>query len=88
MKEKDLKKLGFEKTKVSTEESGDDKPFYYYTYNFKKGTGWGLHLLSNTDDEVENDEWRVEILESGLKPFTDKKDVKKYIKLIEKYETA
>lgn len=86
MREKDLKELGFKKTKVSTEESGDNE-FYYYTYNFKKGIGWGLHLISIANDEVVGkDGWTVEIIESGLKPFKSKKDVKRYIKLIEKYE--
>jgi len=84
MKEKDLKELGFKKTKVSAEESGDT-PFHYYTYDFKEGTGWGLSLISSdSDSTLGKKDWKVEIVESGLKPFEKKSDVKKYINLIKK----
>lgn len=86
MTKKDLKKLGFKKTSVSAEESGDNA-FYYYTYDFGGDTSGALGLITQDSDAVwGEDGWKVYIIESGLKPFTDKKDVKKYIKLIEKYE--
>ena len=85
MKEADLKELKFKKIRVSAEESGD-KPFYYYTYDFKQGN-WALSLIS-TDSDVAKEEgkWKVEIFEGNLKPFRKKSDLKRYISLIKTLE--
>jgi hypothetical protein len=80
MKEKDLIKLGFKKTDVTEEESGD-KPYYYYTFDFFSEY-CGLSLLSNSDDEVEDGKWFVTVLEENRIRFTNKKDLKKFIKLV------
>lgn len=86
MTEADLKELGFKKQRVPVEESGDDKPYHYYTYNFKKGN-WPLSLISSDSDIAkEEGKWRVEIFEGNLKPFKNKAQVKRYIKLIEDLE--
>jgi hypothetical protein len=85
MTEADLKELGFKKTKVSAKESGD-KPFYYFTYDFKT-SNWPLSLIS-TDSDVAKEEgkWKVEIFEGNLKPFKNKAQVKRYISLIKSLE--
>lgn len=85
MTEADLKELGFKKTKVSAEESGD-KAYYYYTYDFKKGNCM-LSLIS-TDSDVAKEEgkWKVEIFEGNLKPFKTKAQIKRYISLIKSLE--
>jgi len=85
MTQADLKELGFKKQKVSAEESGD-KPYYYYTYDFKAGN-WALSLIS-TDSDVAKEEgkWKVEVFEGNLKPFKNKAQVKRYISLIKSLE--
>ena len=85
MTEADLKELGFKKTKVSAEESGD-KPFYYFTYDFKKGNGMLGLISSDSDVAKEEGEWKVEIFEGNLKPFKNKRQIKQYISLIESLE--
>lgn len=50
----DLIRLGFERTDVSAEESGD-MPFYY----FKRSFDYGLDLLTISDDERVSDEWVI-----------------------------
>lgn len=82
MKEKDLIKIGFQRTDVSAEESGD-KAYHYYTYElFQKYAG--ITLLSNSNDETKKDEWIVTFLEENRIQFRDKKDVKKLIELLSK----
>jgi hypothetical protein len=77
MREKTLKKLGFEKVKVSAEESGDT-PFYYYAYRINDD-GSGFITLSN--DEVKGKrKWKVELLDTGL--FIKRsKDLKRIFKI-------
>lgn len=50
----DLIRLGFERTDVSAEESGD-MPFYY----FKREFSYGLDLLTISDDERISGEWVI-----------------------------
>ncbi len=80
MKEKDLIKLGFKKTYVTEEESGDNA-YYYYTFDFFTEY-CGLSLLSPANDELKDGEWFVTVLEENRIRFTDKKDLKKFIKFI------
>lgn len=82
MKEKDLIKLGFVRTDVSTEESGD-RPYYYYTLEIFQSYA-GITLLSSSSDELENGRWFVTFLEESRIKFTNKKDLKKLIKLLKK----
>lgn len=85
MKESDLKELGFKKTRISIKQSGGD-PYYFYSYDFKKGN-YLLSLISTTSDEAEEQgKWKVEILEGNLKPFKNKAHVKRYISLIKSLE--
>ena len=80
MKEQDLIDLGFER--CDDEDAGDK--FYYYTYDLNDEPGAGT-LITDTDDEVKDGNWKVyawDINENLV--FEDKEDVKTYIKVIEK----
>ena len=85
MTEADLKELKFKKIRVSAQASGE-KPYYFYTYDFKKGN-YLLSLIS-TDSDVAKEEgkWKVEIFEGNLKPFKNKRQIKQYISLIKSLE--
>jgi hypothetical protein len=77
MTEKEITKLGFEKVKVSAEESGAEK-FYYYVYKI----GY-IELISNANTEVEEPaDWSIEILEGGIE-FHRIKELKLVIELME-----
>jgi len=79
MKEQDLLDLGFKRTDVSAEESGDN-PFYYYTYDITDE----LCLISSDDGEAKKDGWSVEMFDyDGIK-FTTIEDLKALIMVIEK----
>ena len=79
MKEQDLIDLGFERTNVSAEESGDN-PFYYYTYNITDE----LCLISSDNGEAEKDGWFVEMFDyDGIK-FTNVKDLKTLMDVIKR----
>lgn len=73
MSEKELISLGFEKC---TDEDLD-KPFYYYTLDIVEG----LYCITDANDEVENDEWSVE-LSFDCNPRIKFKDVKSLTELI------
>ena len=72
MKEQDIIDLGFERTNVSAEESGDN-PFYYYTYNITDE----LCLISSDNEEAKKNGWRVEMFDYDNIEFTSKKDIEK-----------
>lgn len=77
MTEASIKKAGFKKVYVSEEESGD-KSFYYYIY--KVGN---LDLVSNSQDNLQDGSWIVEILEGEIQ-FNNILDVKDLITLLER----
>lgn len=79
MKEKELVALGFERTDVTAEESGEENDWYYYEINFGDGH---LGLMSSSNDEVENDEWYVELFDENTIRFTNSSDVMAFIDLI------
>jgi len=72
MTEQQLKALGFEQ-QIDT----SDQSFYYYTLDIV----WGLSFISQANDEVENDEWIVEIFDTT--PAIKFNDAKKLSNLIE-----
>lgn len=53
MTEKELQILGFEKEFLF----GEDDESYYYAYDVADGLGF----ISNSSDEVKNDQWYVEV---------------------------
>lgn len=60
MKEQDLIDLGFKRTDVSAEESGDEA-FYYYDIEF--GDQKGISFISPANNEVIDNKWFVEEFE-------------------------
>jgi hypothetical protein len=82
MSEKELIKLGFEKQI----EDKDETPFYYYTLDIVEG----LYGITDADDEINNDEWTVELSFDCIPriKFKDVKSVSKLINLLsqKKYE--
>ena len=80
MKEQDLIQLGFERVDVSEEESGD-KPFHYYTYDIGNST---ISLITQSNDEVENDNWHVEVFNDTSIRFETLEDITKFIQVTEK----
>jgi hypothetical protein len=79
MKEQDLIDLGFKRTDISEEESGDI-PFYYYTYEITNE----LCLISTDDGEAKKDGWSVEMFDYDNIKFTNVEDLKILIDVIEK----
>ena len=79
MKEQDLVELGFKEVNVTAEEAGDDKGFRYYEYEFSRN---GLQLISNTDDELVDEGWVVEIFEYNDIVFKDKATLTSFMKLV------
>lgn len=77
MTELNIKKLGFQRVDVSAEESGD-YPFYYYGYKIGH-----IDLISNSNDNIQDDKWIVEILEGGIQ-FHDYNELKSVIKILER----
>jgi hypothetical protein len=61
IEEQDLIDLDFEMTFVPKEEHGGDDDFYYYT--LKLFSDNGPLLISNSNDEVINSKWRVELFD-------------------------
>lgn len=82
MTEKQLIALGFNRTDVTAEESGYENDWYYYDTDL--GNGRLLILVSSANDEVEDDEWSVEIVGDNTIQFTDSLDVRTFIDLINK----
>lgn len=58
MTEQVLKDLGFERTLITMEESGDDRDFYYYTLDIGD-----ICLISNDDEEAGKEGWKVSIFD-------------------------
>lgn len=81
MKEEQLISLGFERTDVSEEESGD-KAFYYYCLDF--GLSRGISLITPANTDVDEDEWYVEIFEDDSICFFDYQDVSDFIRIVKK----
>jgi len=81
MNEEDLISLGFERTDVTAEESGD-KPFYYFALDF--GLSRGISLISCDDEQAKEDGWYVEIFEDDSIRFNEYQDVSDFIRIVKK----
>jgi len=81
MKEQDLISLGFKRTDVSAEESGDEA-FYYYDLDF--GNQRGISLISPANNEVIDDKWFVELFEDNSIRFTSYQDLSTLIRIVKK----
>ena len=80
MKEQELIQLGFKRVDVSEQESGD-KPFYYFTYDFGNGV---ISLITQSNDEVKDNDWHVEVFDDTSIRFETIEDITKFIQVIEK----
>lgn len=82
MKEQDLISLGFERTDVSAEMSGDTA-FHYYTYDF--GNNKVISLISCDNHQAEKDGyWSVEIFEDNSIKYDKYQDVLDFITIVKK----
>ena len=68
IKEKDLIKLGFER---------QDDYFYYYTLDIED-----FCLITNTNDEVKDDSWKVYIFDYAGFEFTELEKLKLFIDVL------
>lgn len=82
MTEQDLRDLGFKQNTVLPEQSGYDTIFWYYTYDFHESAS--LSLISNDNEESENNEWYVEIFGSSEIRFENMSSLAEFINLIER----
>mgnify|MGYP000205998418 CR=1 FL=1 len=80
MVEEDLVQLGFERVDVNEEEHGD-KAFHYYTYDIGNGV---ISLITQSNDEVENNNWHVEVFDDSSITFTTVEELVKFIAIVEK----
>ena len=70
MTEKDLIELDFTRVDETAENSGAPKDWHYYTYDVGS-----FSLISPASNEVENDEWYVEVFETPEIRFTNPTEV-------------
>lgn len=81
MKEQDLISLGFKRTYVSEEESGDEA-FHYYDLDF--GVERSISLISPANTDVINNKWYVEVFEDPSIRYDKYQDVLDFITIIRK----
>lgn len=79
MKEEDLIELGFKRTDVSAEESGDEA-FYYYDIDF--GDQRGISFISPANNEVIDNKWFVEVFEDNSIRIDTIEDLKELINIL------
>ena len=79
MKEQDLIDLGFKRTDVSAEESGDEA-FYYYDIDF--GDQRGISLISPANTDVIDNKWFVEVFEDTSIRIDTIEDLKELINIL------
>jgi len=83
MTEKDLIKLGFERSEDQTPEmTGCDYTYYYYTLDFGNDIYDNFCLISNSSDEAKNDDWFVEVFNHEIFRFTDRYQLEKLIEIL------
>ena len=79
--ESHLRSLGFQKEVVPIDESGNEVEFYYYSLDINY-----LTLITDSDDEIIDNQWSVHVMESGLEKIYDLDDLVKLLHLLKKYE--
>lgn len=78
MTEQVLKDLGFERTLITMEESGDDRDFYYYTLDIGD-----ICLISNDDEEAGKEGWTVSIFDFPSMEISDYNDLAALVNILE-----
>lgn len=79
--ESHLRSLGFQKEVVPIDESGNEVEFYYYSLDINY-----LTLITESDDEIIDNQWSVHVMETGLEKIYDLDDLVKLLHLLKKYE--
>ena len=78
MREQDLISLGFQR--FDENDNGDE--FYYYTLDL--GHNGAVSFISPASDEIENDEWYVEIFEDTSIMFDRYLDLSQFIEIVKR----
>ena len=76
MKEQDLIDLGFERF----DENDGGHKFHYYTLDL--GTNQVVSFITPASDEVQNNEWYVEIFQDSGIMFDDSKELSLFINIV------
>jgi hypothetical protein len=77
MTEEIFKKLGFERTDVPIEESGNDEDFYYYTLDIGD-----ICIISNADYEAAEKGWEAFIFDSNTMNIKGEGDLEDLVRII------
>jgi hypothetical protein len=77
MTEQDIKGLGFNRNKVTPEESGLDYTYYYYTLDIGD-----ICLISNSDDEANDKGWSCCIFDSMTVEIKGAGDLEDLIRIL------
>ena len=77
MTEQDIKGLGFNRNKVTPEESGLDYTYYYYTLDIGD-----ICLISNSDDEANDKGWSCYIFDSMTVEIKGAGDLEDLIRIL------
>jgi len=77
IKEKDLIKLGFKRQDNTPESSGLDYDWHYYTLDIED-----FCLITNANDEVEDDNWKVYIFDYQGFELTELEKLKSFIDVL------
>lgn len=72
MKEQDLVDLGFERVDETAESSGAPNDWYYYTLDIGINEYNKFGLISNANDEIKDNNWKVYLLENDSFVFEDR----------------
>lgn len=78
MTEETFTELNFEKNIVTTEESGGDNDFYYYTLDIGD-----ICFISNSDDDAEKSGWECAIFDSMTLKIKGSGDLKDLVRIVE-----
>jgi hypothetical protein len=77
MTEEIFKKLGFERTDVPIEESGNDEDFYYYTLDIGD-----ICIMSSADYEATEKGWEAFIFDSNTMNIKGSGDLEDLVRII------
>ena len=77
MTEEIFEKLGFERTDVLMEESGNDEDFYYYTLDIGD-----ICIISNADYEATEKGWEAFIFDSNTMNIKGEGDLEDLVRII------
>jgi hypothetical protein len=80
MTEQEIIELGFEQNYITTEESGCENDYWYYTYDIGD-----MCLITSSNDESGKKLWTVTFFDYNDIVFKDAEPVRDLIAILEKY---